>query len=115
MDATAKEAWGGVGTLYRHFPCKEDLLAALPAFHHEARAIVALGDWIRAYEGLLEPLRAAYRVNFPLTPTCRAVIATTKVILTSARRYGFARGALTARHSSLGSGYCLGRLRHGYR
>lgn len=117
MDAIAKLAGVGPGTLYRNFPNKDALLAALLVLHYEvldqrrieieaaegdpARIlglwIEALGDWMLAYEGLPEPLRAACRVESPLTPTCHAVIETTERMLTAAQTSGLARATLTGR------------------
>lgn len=123
MDAIAKLAGVGAGTLYRHFPNKDALLAALLVLHYEGldrrrieieaqesdagRAlelwIDALGDWMLAYEGLPEPLRAACRADSPLTPTCHAVIATTERILKAAQDGGFARRTMTGRDVFLGA------------
>lgn len=117
MDAIAKLAEVGPGTLYRNFPNKDALLAALLVLHHDAldqrRAeieanennpgrvlelwIEALGDWMLAYEGLPEPLRAACRTESPLTPTCQAVIETTERILQDAQDRGFAKEVVTGR------------------
>jgi AcrR family transcriptional regulator len=123
MDAIAKRAGVGAGTLYRHFPNKDALLAALLVLHYEeldrrrieieaqeadaARTlelwIEALGDWMLAYEGLPEPLRAACRIASPLTPTCHAVIETTERLLQAAQRAGLARRAMTGRDIFLGA------------
>lgn len=123
MDAIAKLAGVGAGTLYRHFPNKDALLASLLVLHYDAldrrRAeieaeecdparvlecwIEALGDWMVAYEGLPEPLRAACRSDSPLTPTCHAVIATTERILIAAQESGVARRTVTGRNIFLGA------------
>lgn len=123
MDAIAKRAGVGPGTLYRHFPSKDALLAALLALHYESLErrrveieeegndagrtlelwIEALGQWMLAYEGLPEPLRAACRLDSPLTPTCHAVIATTERILNAAQKKGFARRILSGRDIFLGA------------
>lgn len=123
MDAIAKLAGVGAGTLYRHFPNKDALLAALLIFHYDnldqrrveieiegsdpGRTlelwIEALGDWMLAYEGLPEPLRAACRVESPLTPTCDAVIATTEKILKAAQDKGFARRTMTGHNIFFGA------------
>lgn len=123
MDAIAKLAGVGAGTLYRHFPNKEALLAALLVLHYDALDhrrveieaeesdaarvlecwIDALGDWMVAYEGLPEPLRAACRADSPLTPTCHAVIATTERILKTAQAGGVARRTVTGRDIFLGA------------
>lgn len=123
MDAIAKKAGVGPGTLYRHFPSKDALLAALLTLHHasldEERAIIAaeesdsgralerwidaLGDWMLAYHGLPEPLRAACQVESALTPTCLHVIATTEAFLQAAQNDGLARSTLQGRDIYLGA------------
>lgn len=123
MDAIAKLAKVGSGTLYRHFPNKDALLAALLTFHYDEldrrraeieadagnagrvleRWIEALGDWMLALEGLPEPLREAYRVQSPLTPTCDVVIETTERLLKAAQDEGLARQTLKGRDIFLGA------------
>lgn len=123
MDAIAKLAGVGPATLYRHFPSKEALLAALLALHYqrldnrrieiEAEEcgagrtlelwIEALGDWMQAYEGLPEPLKAACHGDSPLTPTCHDVIKTTERILKAAQAQGLARRTMTGRDIFLGA------------
>ena len=123
MDAIAKLAGVGPGTLYRHFPSKDALLAALLALHYERLDrrrveieaeegdtgrtlelwIEALGNWMQAYDGLPEPLKAACRVDSPLTPTCHDVIKTTERILKAAQDEGLARRTMTGRDIFLGA------------
>ena len=118
MDAIAKDAAVGAGTLYRHFPTKDALLAALLEEHYQAlerrRHIIeaeekephlafsqwleALEDWMLAYDGLPEPLRAAWsEAKSPLAPTCQSVIETTERLLRAAQDAGRARQSLTGR------------------
>src|SRR5688500_17467254 len=79
MDAIAKRAVVGAGTLCRHVPIRDALLAALlqardqewDARRHAsereepdatealARWLDALVEWVTAFDGLPEPLRAA--------------------------------------------------------
>jgi len=123
MDGIAKLAGVGPGTLYRHFPSKDALLATLLARHHQKldqrRAIIeaenhttgralalwieALGDWMQAYEGLPEPLRAACRIDSALTPTCLDVITTTEKMVRAAQADGHARPDITGRTVFLGA------------
>jgi AcrR family transcriptional regulator len=99
LEAVAKEAGVGPGTLYRHFPTREALLAAVLQSRRqelETRraeieqidgALGALRHWMRAMEeyfsafsGLPEPLMAAARAqdpDNPLTIPCHDIIATT--------------------------------------
>lgn len=118
MDAIGKQARVGPGTLYRHFPTKDALLAALLEAHfatleqkqdiiaanepHAGRAleqwIEALGDWMLAFDGLPEPLRSAMSdLDSPLRPTCQSVQDATGLFLHAAQDAGVARLDLTPR------------------
>lgn len=118
LDAIAKRAGIGAGTLYRHFPTREALLAALlsdrddelVARRDALRAgsadtaealdgwLRAIADWASAFEGLPEPLRAAMATTAsPLTTTCEGFITTTAEFLDDAQRDGRARGEVRAR------------------
>jgi AcrR family transcriptional regulator len=124
MDAIAKQAGIGNATLYRHFPTKDALLVALLTPHHEQleqekaaieqggghaglmleQWIDALGDWMLAYDGLPEPLRAAWSVTgSPLKSTCDGLIESTDVFLRAAQCEGFARPSLSAQDIFLGA------------
>ncbi|MEU6225501.1 TetR/AcrR family transcriptional regulator [Streptomyces sp. NPDC047042] len=117
LEAVAKEAGVGPGTLYRHFPNREALLAAvLQARTEELVArredIAGIGDagaaltqWLRAmedylsaYSGLPEPLMAATRAQDPgnpLTVPCDDLIATTDAYVRAAQRVGYVRPSVT--------------------
>ncbi|MEV8071614.1 TetR/AcrR family transcriptional regulator [Streptomyces pseudogriseolus] len=116
LEAVAKEAGVGAGTLYRHFPTREALLAAVLQTRSEellARRedIAQIGDasealrrWLRAMEdyfsafsGLPEPLMAAARAqepNNPLTLPCDQLIATTDEYVRAAQRTGDTRASV---------------------
>ena len=118
MDAIAKTAGVGAGTLYRHFPTKDDLVAAVidadePRLEAERDRIMdadvapteALEQWLAvlvlkmtAYEGLPGPLRAAVdATSTPLGSTCQALIDATATFLARARAAGATRPGLSAR------------------
>ncbi|MBD8623019.1 TetR/AcrR family transcriptional regulator [Pseudomonas sp. CFBP 13727] len=118
MDSIAKRAGVGPGTLYRHFPTRDALLAALMEVHYayldQARMAIqadepdpgialdrwieALGTWMNAYEGLPEPLRAAWsQPSSVLRPTCQSLVDASDVFLEAAQRNGDARPSLTGR------------------
>ncbi|MFI6573147.1 TetR/AcrR family transcriptional regulator [Nocardia fluminea] len=116
LEAVAKEAGVGPGTLYRHFPTREALLAAVLQTRSEelgARrtdieqlgdAGAALEQWLRAMEeyfsafsGLPEPLMTAARAqnpDNPLTIPCDIFIATTDKYVNAAQNEGHVRAAV---------------------
>ncbi|MFB4263138.1 TetR/AcrR family transcriptional regulator [Nonomuraea sp. GTA35] len=113
LEAVAKEAGVGPGTLYRHFPTREALLAAVLQTRTKQLAArradiaqledasEALRQWLRAMEeyfsafsGLPEPLMAAARAQDPgnpLTVPCAALIATTDEYVRAAQLAGHVR------------------------
>ncbi|MGY1969774.1 TetR/AcrR family transcriptional regulator [Nocardia gipuzkoensis] len=118
LDAIAKQAGVGAGTLYRHFPNREALLAALLAARDEALVsrrdelrtrsataadalegwLEALTEWAGAFDGLPEPLRATMTTSAsPLAVTCQGFITTTEEFLHAAQREGSARSEIRAR------------------
>jgi len=117
LDAIAKRAGVGAGTLYRHFPNREALLAALLTARDEALVVrreelrarsasaadaldgwlEALTEWAGAFDGLPEPLRAAMGSPSPLAVTCEGFITTTEKFLNAAQREGSARVEIRAR------------------
>lgn len=123
MDAIAKRAGVGPGTLYRHFPNRDALLAALLQARQDelvsrrdairqqeqdataalARWLDALGNWATAFDGLPEPLRAALTEDTsPLALTCQGYITTTDEFLRAAQRDGGARPEVRGRDLFLG-------------
>lgn len=118
LDAIAKQAGVGAGTLYRHFPTREALLAALLTARDEVLVsrrdelrtqttnaaealdgwLVALTEWAGAFDGLPDPLRAATTTDLsPLAVTCQGFITTTEEFLSAAQRAGTAREEIRAR------------------
>ncbi|MEV0999907.1 helix-turn-helix domain-containing protein [Nonomuraea sp. NPDC050202] len=113
LEAVAKEAGVGPGTLYRHFPTREALLAAVLQTRTKELAArradiaqledasEALRQWLRAMEeyfsafsGLPEPLMVAARAQDPgnpLTVPCAALIATTDEYVRAAQLAGHVR------------------------
>jgi AcrR family transcriptional regulator len=117
LEAVAKEAGVGPATLYRHFPTREALLAAVLQTRSQElvarqEAIARLDDvgealrqWLRAVEeyfsafnGLPEPLIAAAKAQEPgnpLTLSCDHIIATTDEYVRAAQRAGQVRPSVT--------------------
>jgi AcrR family transcriptional regulator len=123
LDAIAKRAGVGPGTLYRHFPNRDALLDALLAARAEelvarrdairnderdatealAQWLDALGAWATAFDGLPEPLRVALdEETSPLALTCQGFVTTTDEFLTAAQEAGGARPGMRGRDLFLG-------------
>ncbi|VXB87483.1 TetR/AcrR family transcriptional regulator [Pseudoclavibacter sp. 8L] len=117
LDAIAKRAGIGAGTLYRHFPTREALLAALLTARDETLVarrdelgasaedaaealdgwLNAVTEWACAFDGLPEPLRVATTTELsPLALTCQGFITTTEEFLLAAQREGSARTDIRA-------------------
>jgi AcrR family transcriptional regulator len=118
LDQIAKNAGVGAGTLYRHFPTREALLAALLAAREDHliqqldtiradstdaatalhRWLGALAEWASAFDGLPDPLREAVSEKAsPLALTCQGYITTTDEFLAAAQHEGTARSCARAR------------------
>jgi len=132
MDAIAKRAGVGAGTLYRHFPNRDALLAALMQARDEeletrrvaiqreesdstealARWLDALVEWVTAFDGLPEPLRASLSEGgSPLALTCQGFITTTDHFLRAAQHDGGAQPWVRGRDlflSALATGWASG-------
>ena len=132
LDEIARLAGVGAGTLYRHFPSREALLAAalqdrqadLRAQAQAAREIAnaddalsawlaALQDYLRTFNGLPEPVLSALKDrSSPLAPPCDALVQITREFLSRAQQHGRARASVTADElflSTLGVAWVLGR------
>lgn len=118
MDTIAKQAGVGPGTLYRHFPNREALIASLVEHrvgdlrqtHSDLVAsgidaatkleewLHAMREWMTSYDGLPGPLRQAWEEEAtPLGVNCVQVISMTDEILREAQAHGLARNDLSGR------------------
>ncbi len=130
LEAIARDAGVGPGTLYRHFPDRESLLAEVLRVEDdelaEARARIArevapgerLDAWlgeverhIATYRGLSGPLVGALEgaEPTPLGVACQEMIATTEGFLADARQAGTVRADVTA-HDLIGCAAMLAWL-----
>jgi len=123
MHDIAKRAGIGTGTLYRHFPTREALLAALLQARwdqlHARKDVIrkserdsgqALEAWLQAlveyvtiFDGLPDPLRAALSQDTsPLAITCEDLVSITGAFLEQAQADGRAHEWVGARELFLG-------------
>ncbi|WP_369202610.1 TetR/AcrR family transcriptional regulator [Streptomyces sp. PU-14G] len=112
LDAVAREAGVGIGTLYRHFPTREalveavyaaeldEVVAAAPALLADLPPDAALRGWLDCYagfvaakRGLLETLRAGWASGSIATPDTRGrLTAAIATVLEAGTREGSLRG-----------------------
>src|SRR2546421_2059883 len=90
MPDVAKVAKVGVGTVYRHFPTKEDLIAALAAERFErlaekAREGIAAED---PWEGICEFIRFAAQIQADDRGLCEVMGSRPEVMDAAARQVG---------------------------
>lgn len=132
LEEVAREAGVGPGTLYRHFPSREALLAAalrnrqaeLLTMSRQAREIddaetalatwlAALQDYLRTFNGLPAPVLAAVKAQgSPLALSCDTLVSITGDFLARAQTHGRARRSVTANDlflSALGIAWVLNR------
>lgn len=132
LEEIARAAGVGAGTLYRHFPSREALLAAAlqdrqaelreqaRIAHEIADADDALSVWLdalqhylRSFNGLPEPVLAAVKERAsPLTLSCDSLLRITEEFLARAQQHGRARATITANDlflSTLGIAWVLNR------
>ena len=116
LEAIAREAGVGVGTLYRHFPDRDHLLvAALNTPGQQLRATATrirdstpaatrLEQWLpevehylSSYQGLPDSIAHALDCgdDSPLTITCQEIIALTDEFLTDTRAHGEVRAGVS--------------------
>lgn len=132
LDEIARDAGVGPGTLYRHFPSRDVLLAAtlmekqaeVLARAEAAREIPssddalavwlhALQDYLSTYDGLPAPVLAAIEEQESgLGLTCEAMLTLTGEFLTRAQKEGRVRATITSRDlflSTLGIAWVTNR------
>lgn len=116
LEAIAREAGVGVGTLYRHFPDRDHLIfAALNAQGEQLRTASAqirestpevtrlerwlaeVENYLSSYQGLPDSIAHALECgdNSPLAIDCREIITITDEFLTDAQRHGVVRPGVT--------------------
>ena len=123
LDAIAKRAGVGPGTLDRHFPTREALLAALLEARDQELGercthireqrldpatalqqwLSALSEYANAFSGLPEPLRIALsEEDSPLAITCEGFVSVTDEFLAAAQQAGVVEPWVRGRDLFLG-------------
>ncbi|WP_458095244.1 TetR/AcrR family transcriptional regulator [Roseomonas sp. WA12] len=72
LEAVAREAGVGIGTLYRHFPTREALFEAV--YRREVEQLVELAEALRAEPSPAEALRRWLRANVEFVATKKGMV-----------------------------------------
>src|SRR6201989_3631052 len=73
LEAVAREAGVGIGTLYRHFPTREALFEAV--YRHEVDRLFALAEKLKDDRAPVEALRRWLRSNVEFVATKKGMSA----------------------------------------
>ena len=72
LEAVARHAGVGIGTLYRHFPTREDLFEAV--YHHEVEQLASLAEQLARDGDPVEALRTWLHANVRLVAAKRGMV-----------------------------------------
>jgi AcrR family transcriptional regulator len=73
LEAVARRAGVGIGTLYRHFPTREALFEAV--YRHEVDGLAELAEKLRQESAPVDALRQWVRAIVPLVATKKGMLA----------------------------------------
>jgi AcrR family transcriptional regulator len=108
LEAVAKRAGVGIGTLYRHFPTREALFEAV--YRHEVEQLVELAEQLKGEAAPVDALRRWLRSNVELVATKKGMLAALALVVHGSSElyaYSFERltkavGALLDRAAAAG-------------
>ena len=80
LEAMARQAEVGIGTLYRHFPTREALFQAV--CRHEVGQLILLAAELRETDDGVEALRVWMHANVALVATKRGLLGALSVVVT---------------------------------
>jgi len=88
LEAVAREAGVGIGTLYRHFPTREDLFHAV--FSRDLEAIVQLAESQELAPDPVAALRNWLHANVAMVETKRGMLGALSVVMTPESKDAYA-------------------------
>lgn len=88
LEAVARRAGVGIGTLYRHFPTREALFQAV--YRHEVEQMIKLAGDLQGKSDAVEALRAWMHAYVELVATKRGLLGTLAVAVTESSKAMYA-------------------------
>lgn len=116
LEAVARRAGVGIGTLYRHFPTREDLFQAV--YRHEVEQLIRMAEDLRGRNDALEALRAWMHGYVGLVATKRGLLGALSVPMTDASKAMYAELSVRVTEAVgglIGPAAAAGELRPGIR
>ena len=80
LEAVARQAGVGIGTLYRHFPTREALFQSV--YRHEVEQLIRMAADLEAAEDRVGALRTWFHANVALVATKRGLLGALAVVPT---------------------------------
>ena len=114
LEAVAQRAGVGIGTLYRHFPTREDLFHTV--FRQEMEDLADIADSLRDSPEPVEAIRHWLHSNVAFVETKRGMLGALSIVMTdeSKRAYADLSGRVTsAVNDILAHGRAAGQVRDG--
>lgn len=114
LEAVAREADVGIGTLYRHFPTREALFQAV--YRREVEQLIELADALKVQSSALEALRTWLHALVDLVETKRGLLGTLSIVPTEGQKalYAEVSGRLReAVRQLVARGVATGEIRDG--
>ncbi|MBT9385058.1 TetR/AcrR family transcriptional regulator [Pseudooceanicola sp. CBS1P-1] len=114
LEAVARRAGVGIGTLYRHFPNREVLFHAV--FRQDLEGLVEQAEALEPGEAPLEAVRGWLHANVALVETKRGMLGALSVVMSEESKQTYAEltgRVVRALNRLLAAGVARGQIREG--
>ena len=88
LEAVARQAGVGIGTLYRHFPNRESLFHAV--FSRELEQLVSLAEGLEGTNDPVEAIRGWLHGNVAMVETKRGMLGALSIVMTEESKQTYA-------------------------
>ncbi|MBM2293094.1 TetR/AcrR family transcriptional regulator [Sulfitobacter pseudonitzschiae] len=115
LEAVARRAGVGIGTLYRHFPTREELFMAV--FSRELDQLIVTAEDLVERDAPLEAIRSWLHANVDLVETKRGMLGAMSLVMTEDLKQGYTERSILVRAAVdqlLDKGRSIGEIREGF-
>ncbi|WP_109468445.1 TetR/AcrR family transcriptional regulator [Albibacillus kandeliae] len=88
LEAVARKAGVGIGTLYRHFPSREALFHAV--FHHDLEQLACLAEGLEGTNDPVAAIRGWLHENVALIETKRGMLGALSIVMSEESKQSYA-------------------------